>query len=96
MVLVQTELAHIHITNFHLHAIYFIQNSEGTFSVLHESVLIIKIVEKAAEAQTSIWLASHFVRGPNSRSGGREFESSIRLELGALTESGKILGVRSL
>ncbi len=29
--------------------------------------------EKPAETQTSIWLASHLVRAPNSRSGWREF-----------------------
>jgi hypothetical protein len=42
-------------------------------------------VEKPAETQTSIWLASHLVRGPYSRSGGREFESPMLRELGALT-----------
>ncbi len=52
-------------------------------------------VEKPAETQTSIWLASHLVKAANSRSGGREFESPIRQELGALTKSGKIFGVRS-
>jgi hypothetical protein len=39
-------------------------------------------VEKPAKTQTSIWLASHLVRAPNSRSG-------------ALSKSGKILRVRS-
>ncbi len=34
----------------------------------------------------------HPVRAPNSRSGGHEFESPMRWELGALTKSGKILG----
>ncbi len=38
-------------------------------------------VEKPAETQTSIWLASHLVR-----SGGYEFESSMRQELVALTK----------
>jgi hypothetical protein len=53
------------------------------------------LVEKPAETQTSIRLASHFVRVPNSRSRGREFESPMWRELGAVTKSGKILGVRS-
>ena len=53
------------------------------------------LVEKPAETQISIRLASHLVKALNSRSGGREFESPMRLELGALTKSGKILGVRS-
>jgi hypothetical protein len=50
-------------------------------------------VEKPAEIQSSIQLACHLVRLPNSRSGGHEFESPIRRELGALTKSGKTLGV---
>jgi hypothetical protein len=54
-----------------------------------------KNVEKPAEAQTSIQLASHLVRAPNSRAEGHEFESPVRWELGALTKSGKILGFRS-
>ncbi len=49
-------------------------------------------VEKPAETQTSIRLASHLVMVPNSRSGGHEFESPMWWELGALTKSGKILG----
>jgi hypothetical protein len=44
------------------------------------------VVEKAAETQTSIGLASHLIRAPKSRSGGREFESPVRRELGALTK----------
>jgi hypothetical protein len=44
-----------------------------------------------AETQTSIWLASHLVRVPNSRSGGHEFKSPMRRELGALTKSGKTI-----
>ncbi len=40
-------------------------------------------------------LASHLVRAPNSRSGGHEFESPMRQELGALFKSGKTLRVRS-
>ncbi len=48
-----------------------------------------------AETQTSIWLASHLVRAPHSRSGGHEFKSPMRRELGALTKSGKTIGVRS-
>jgi hypothetical protein len=39
------------------------------------------------------WLASHIVRAPNSRSGGHEFKSPMRQELGALTKRGKTLGV---
>jgi hypothetical protein len=42
-------------------------------------------VEKPAETQTSIRLASHLVTAHNSRSGG-EFESPMWRELGALTE----------
>ncbi len=45
-------------------------------------------VEKPAETQTSIRLVSHLVRALNSRSGGREFESPMQRELGALTKSG--------
>jgi hypothetical protein len=54
-----------------------------------------KTVEKPAKTQTSIQLASHLVKAPTSRSGGHEFESPIWRELGALTQSGKTLGVRS-
>jgi hypothetical protein len=50
---------------------------------------------KPAETQTSIRLANHLVRVPNSRSGGHGFKSPVRQELGALTKSGKTLGVRS-
>jgi hypothetical protein len=56
---------------------------------------IVSPVEKPAKTQTSIWLASHLVRAPNSRTEGHESESPIRRELGALTKSGKTLGVRS-
>jgi hypothetical protein len=52
-------------------------------------------VEKPAETQTSILLDSYLVRVSNSRSGGCEFESPIRRELGTFTRSGKIHGVRS-
>ncbi len=52
-------------------------------------------VEKPAETQTSIQLASHLVGAPNSRPGGHEFESPMRRELDVLTKSGKTLGVRS-
>jgi len=52
-------------------------------------------VEKPADTQPSTRLASHLVRAPNSRYERREFESPMRRELGALTKSGKILGVRS-
>jgi hypothetical protein len=45
-------------------------------------------VEKPAETQTSIRLACHLVRAPNSRSGEHEFETPMRRELGALTKSG--------
>ncbi len=41
-------------------------------------------VEKPAKTQISIRLASHFVRAPNS---GREFESPMRRELGAMTKN---------
>jgi hypothetical protein len=48
-------------------------------------------VEKPAETQTSIWLASHLERlTPDLEE--REFESPVRRELGALTKSEKILG----
>ncbi len=53
------------------------------------------LVEKPAETQTCIRLASHLVRAPDSRSEGHEFESSMRREIGALTKSGKTHGVRS-
>jgi hypothetical protein len=49
-------------------------------------LVIFEVVEKPAETQTSIRLASHLVGAPNSRSGGRELE---------FPKSGKILGVRS-
>jgi hypothetical protein len=52
-------------------------------------------VKKPAKTQTSIQLASHLDRAPNSRSGGRKFASPLRRKLGALTKSGKTLGVRS-
>ncbi len=52
-------------------------------------------IEKPAETQTSIRLASHIVREPNSRCGGHEFKTLMRQELGGLTKSGKTLGVRS-
>ncbi len=45
---------------------------------------------------TSIVLASRLVRVPNSRSRGHEFESLLRWELVALTQSGKTVGVRTL
>jgi hypothetical protein len=51
--------------------------------------------EKPAKTQTSIRLASHLVKAPNSRFGGHEFESQMRRELRALTKSGKTFGVRS-
>jgi hypothetical protein len=50
---------------------------------------------QGAETQTSIQLASHLVRAPNSGSGGHEFESPMRRESIALTKSGTTLGVRS-
>jgi hypothetical protein len=53
------------------------------------------LVEKPAETQTCIQLASHLVRAPNSRSEGHEFEPSMRREISALTKSGKTHGVRS-
>jgi hypothetical protein len=52
-------------------------------------------VEKPAETQTSIWLASHFIRAPNSLPEGHKLESPAWIELGALTKGGKTLGVRS-
>jgi hypothetical protein len=52
-------------------------------------------VEKPAKTQISIRLASHLVRASNSRSGGHEYESTMRWELGALTKSEKTLGVKS-
>jgi hypothetical protein len=53
-------------------------------------------VEKLAETQTSIWLASHLVQAPPySRSGRHEFETPMWREFGALTKSGKTLGVKS-
>ncbi len=53
-------------------------------------------VEKPAETQTSIQLASHLFRAPNSSSGKTwVWKSPMWPELSALTRSGKILGVRS-
>jgi hypothetical protein len=52
-------------------------------------------VEKPAETQTSIALASHLARVRNFLSGGREFVFPAMIKFGALTESGKILGARS-
>ncbi len=52
-------------------------------------------VEKPAETLRQHRLASHLDRAPNSRSGGHEFESPVRKELGSLTKSGKARGVRS-
>ncbi len=46
-------------------------------------------VEKPAETQTSIRLASHLVRVPDSRSGGHELKSPLRRQLGALTKKWK-------
>ncbi len=43
-------------------------------------------VEKPADTQTSIQLASHLLRVPNSGSRGHEFESPVWLEHGALTK----------
>jgi hypothetical protein len=40
-------------------------------------VISSSIVEKPAEIQSSIQLASHLVRVPKSLSGGREFESLV-------------------
>ncbi len=51
-------------------------------------------VDKPAETLRLASLASYLVRAPNSRSGGHEFKSPVRQELGALTKSGKTLGVR--
>jgi hypothetical protein len=47
---------------------------------------MVECVEKPAETQSSIRLASHLATAHNSRSGGREFESPMWRELGALTE----------
>jgi hypothetical protein len=58
------------------------------------SMIIFCYAEKP-DTQTSIRLASHLVRAPNSRFGGHEFEYHVRLVLGALTKSRKTLGVRS-
>jgi len=46
------------------------------------------VVEKPAEAQTSIWLASNLAWAPNSWSGGHEFESPGWIELSALKNDG--------
>jgi hypothetical protein len=40
----------------------------------------------------SIWLASHSIRAPNSRSGGLKFEFPVWQELGAVTKVEKSLG----
>jgi hypothetical protein len=55
------------------------------------------LVEKPAETQTSIRLASHLLylerltHELGARSEGHEFESSMRQEIGALTKSGKTI-----
>jgi hypothetical protein len=51
-----------------------------------KTLLKVGVVEKPAEIQTSIRLASHLIRAPKSISGGCEFESPLRRELGALTK----------
>ncbi len=48
--------------------------------------------EACRDTQSSIRLASHLVRAPNSRSGGHEFESPVWRELGALTKMERSLG----
>jgi hypothetical protein len=53
-------------------------------------------VDKPAETLTSIRLASHLVRAPNSSSRGHEFNSPMPQELGVLNKIGKTLGVRSV
>ncbi len=50
--------------------------------------------EACWDTQTSIRLASHLVRAPNSSSRGHEFESPMWRELSALTKSEKTLWVR--
>jgi hypothetical protein len=52
--------------------------------VQHQSGTRGRTVEKLAETQSSIHLASHLVRAPKSRSGGHDFESSMRQKLCAL------------
>ncbi len=49
-------------------------------------------LENPATTQTRIWLASHFVRAPYSRSGVHAFESPLRRELGALMKVERSLG----
>ncbi len=51
-----------------------------------------KLVEKLAETQTSIRLASHIVRVPKSRSWEHEFEFPVWRELGVLTKVERPLG----
>ncbi len=51
--------------------------------------------EASRDTQTSIWLAVHLVRAPNSRIGGHEFGSLVWRQLVALTKKGKFMGVRS-
>jgi hypothetical protein len=53
------------------------------------------VLERAFQDTDYHPLASHLVTELNSRSGGHEFEFPMRRELGALTKSGKTLGVRS-
>jgi hypothetical protein len=78
---------------FPLHPIPFLNIIQFFISVLFDKTLTHKIcptchsltvavVEKPAETQTSLRLAS--IGAPNSRSGGHEFESPMRRELGAL------------
>jgi hypothetical protein len=82
-----------------------LENSKGTPKIMASSLTVYlrflfcflqikKSVEKSGETQTSIRLASNLVIVPNSRFEGHEFKSPMQRELGALTKSGKTLGVR--
>ncbi len=63
--------------------------------VQHLSGTRVSTVQKPAETQTSIWLASYLVRAANSRYGGHEFESPLRQNSVNWLKSGNILGVKS-
>ncbi len=66
------------------------------FKKFHACVPITNILWRSLPRHSN-WhrLDSHLVSAPNSRSRRHEFESPVRQELGALTKSGKTLGVRS-
>jgi hypothetical protein len=93
--LVEYLIGNLNVEGLHPCAQMFFPYTAGKFWRLGKhgrSFFATGTVEKPAETQISIRLASHLVRDPNSRSGGHEFESPMRWELGALTKSEKTIG----